>query len=70
MLATPGKVSRIQPQRAELGVPTSHTDGMDPLRAELCVRGLTTELEFSFLAVLGAVGSSMGAFVSRGAGDT
>ena len=70
MLATPGKVSRIQPQRAELGVPTSHTDGMDPFRAELCVGGLTTELELSLLAVVGALSTRGRTFVPGGTGDT
>ena len=43
---------------------------MDTLRAELCVSGLTAELEFSLLSVVRAFRTGSGTLVSRVSADT
>ncbi len=43
---------------------------MDALGTELGVRGLTSELELALFAVVGALRTCFGAFVSGRAGDT
>jgi hypothetical protein len=70
MLGAPGEVAALQTQGTELDVSTADTDGVDALRAELGVSRLATELEFSFFAVVGALGTGFGALVPGGAGNT
>ena len=70
MLRSPGKVARIQTQRPELGVSTPCAHGVDTLRAELSGGGLATELEFSLLAVVCALGTGCGTLVPGFTRDT
>ena len=70
MLASPSKVARVETEGTVLEVAPTNTDGVDPLGAELGVGGLTTELELSLLAVVGALGPSSRTFVPGGTGDT
>ena len=70
MFAAPSEVTRVEPESTVLEVTTPDTNGVNPLRTELGVGGLTTELEFSLLAVVGALGTGVGAFVPGGAGYT
>ena len=63
-LGAPRKVARVEAERAELGVPAAHANGVDALRTELGVRGLAAELELPLLAVVGALGAGGGALVS------
>lgn len=51
-------------------VSTAHTDGVDPLGAELGAGRLTAELEFSLLAVVGTLSTGRRALVSGGTGYT
>jgi hypothetical protein len=60
----PRKVTRIETEGTELGVPTAGADGVNALRAELCVCGLTAELELALLAVVSALGTGRGTLVS------
>lgn len=55
MLARPRKVTRLKTKGAVLGVTTASTNGVDPLGTKLGAGGLTAELEFSLLAVVGAL---------------
>jgi hypothetical protein len=57
-------LTSVQSQRPELLISTSGTNGMDPLRAEFGASSLATELELSFLAVIGAVTTRCAAFVA------
>ena len=68
--ASPGEVAGLQAKRAELGVSSTDTDRVNALGAELGVGGLTTELELSLLAVVGALGTRGRTFVPGGTGDT
>ena len=70
MLTSPSKITRIQPERTVLQVPASNTNTVNTFWAKLCVGGLTTEFEFSFLAVLGTMSTCMRTLVSGGARDT
>ena len=70
VFASPSKVARVETEGTVLEVAPTNTDGVNPLGAELGVGGLTTELELSLLAVVGALGSSCGAFVPGRARDT
>ena len=70
MLAAPSKVTRVETKGTVLEVATADTDGVDALGAELGVGGLTTELEFSLLAVVGALGTRVRTLVPGGTGDT
>jgi hypothetical protein len=63
MLRAPGKVAALKTESPEFDVSTTDTDGVDALCAELGVSGLTTELEFSFFAVVGALGTGFRALV-------
>lgn len=57
VLGGPSKVARLQTQSAVLEVAAASADGVDPLGSELGHGGLTTELELSLLAVVGALSS-------------
>ena len=70
MLASPSKVARVETEGTVLEVAPTNTDGVDPLGAELGVGGLTTELELSLLAVVGALGTCVRTLVPGRAGDT
>ena len=70
VFASPSKVARVETEGTVLEVAPTNTDGVDPLGAELGVGGLTTELELSLLAVVGALSTRCRTFVSGGAGDT
>ena len=70
MLAAPGEVTGLQTEGTELEVSSTDTNGMNALRTELGVRGLTAELEFALLAVVGALGTRGRTFVPGGTGDT
>jgi len=69
-LTSPRKVASIETKGTELEVPSTDTDSMDTLGSKLGISGLTTELEFSLFAVVGALGSCMRTFVSGRTGDT
>ena len=55
VFASPSKVARVETEGTVLEVAPTNTDRVDPLGAELGVGGLTTELELSLLAVVGAL---------------
>lgn len=63
-LRSPGEVTGVEAESTVLEVTTTHSDGVDTLRTELGVGGLATELEFSLLAIVCALGTGLGAFVS------
>ena len=63
-LRAPRKVARVKTESTVLGVPTTDAHRVDTLRPQLRVRGLTTELELSLLAVVRALGAGRGALVS------
>jgi len=60
----PRKVAGFETESTEFEVTTTGTDGVNALRTELGVGGLATEFELPLLAVVGALGTSFGAFVS------
>jgi hypothetical protein len=70
MLGAPGKVTALKTESTELDVSTADTDAVDALCAELGVGGLATELELSFFAVVGALGTGFRALVPGGPRDT
>lgn len=70
MLACPCKVASLKTEGAELGVTATGTDAVDPFGTELGAGGLTAELEFSLLAVVGALRTCVRTFVPGRAGDT
>ena len=55
VLATPGKVARVETERTVLEAPAPDAHRVDALGPDLGVRGLAAELEFSLLAVVGAL---------------
>jgi hypothetical protein len=57
MLRGPSKVSTFQSQRPVFMVSTSRSNGMDTFRTETGVGRLTTQLEFSLLAVVSSLSS-------------
>jgi len=57
MFRGPSKVTRFQPQSPVLEVPTTYTNGVHTLGAELSACRLTAELELSLLAVVSALGT-------------
>lgn len=63
MLGGPGKIARVETESAILEITATNTHGVDTLWTELGVGGLTTELELSLLAVVGALGTRCGALV-------
>ena len=63
VLRSPGIVSGVKTESTVLDVSTTDTDSVDALRAELGGGGLTTELELSLLAVVGALGTGLRALV-------
>lgn len=70
MLASPSEVASLKTERAVLEVPSTDTDGVNTLGAELGVSGLAAELELSLLAVVGALSTRGRTFVPGGTGDT
>jgi hypothetical protein len=69
-LGTPGEVTGIQTHGTELAVASTGADLVDALSTELGVGSLTTQLELSLLAILGALGSGSGALVAGVSADT
>ena len=69
-LAAPREVTRIEAESAVLEITAADADSMNPLRAKLSVGSLATELEFSLLAVVGALGTCVRTLVPGRAGDT
>ena len=69
-LRTPGEVTGIQAHGTELAVTTTGTNLVNTLGTQLGVGSLTTQLELSLLAILGALGSSSGALVAGVSADT
>lgn len=57
MLTRPCKVTRLQTKSAVLDISTTGADAVDPLGSKLGAGGLAAELEFSLLAVVGALGT-------------
>ena len=70
MLRTPGKVTTVEAKSTILQISSSYTDGVHTLGAELGVGGLTTELELSLLAVVGALCASFRTFMPGRTRDT
>ena len=70
MLAGPCKVTSLQTKGTVLQVSSTDTNGVNTLGTKLRVGWLTTELELSLLAVVGALGPSSRTFVPGGTGDT
>ena len=69
-LGTPGEVTGIQTHGTELAVTSTGANLVDALSTELGVGSLTTQLELSLLAILGALGSGSGALVAGVSADT
>ena len=70
VLTRPRKVTRLKTEGTVFGVSTTSTNRVDPLGAELGAGWLTTELEFSLLAVVRALSTRVRTFVPGRAGDT
>ena len=69
-LRAPREVARVQAHGAELLVSTADAHRVNALGANLRVRRLAAELKLSLLAILGALGSSVGALVAAITADT
>lgn len=63
-------LTTIQSEGSEFMIASSGADRVNSFRAELGESRLTSELEFSFLAVMSALATSGASFMARGAGDT
>lgn len=63
MLRCPCEVTSVKTEGTVLGATTTNAHGMDALDSKLGVGRLTTELEFSLLAIVGALGTSCRTFV-------
>ena len=61
---SPGEVARLETESTIFKVSTTDTDGVDTLGPELRASSLTTELEFSLLAVVGPLGTGFRALVA------
>jgi hypothetical protein len=70
MLRSPCKITRIKTEGTELGVTTPCAYSVHTFRAKLGVCWLTAELEFSFLTIVGALGTCCGTFVPGCTRDT
>jgi hypothetical protein len=70
MLRRPRKISTVETQSTELYISATNAYAVDALCAELGIGGLAAELEFSFLAVVCALGTGWGSLVSRRTRDT
>ena len=55
VLASPGKVTRLQSQGTVLDVSTPGPDLVDTFGSQFCVGWLTTKLKLSLFAVVGAL---------------
>lgn len=63
VLRSPCKVTTVKTEGTVLGVTTTNAHGVDALGSKFGVGGLATELEFSLLAIVCALGTSCRAFV-------
>lgn len=63
MLRCPSKVTSVEAEGTVLGVTTSDTHSVHTLCTKLSAGRLTTELEFSLLAIVGALGTGCRTFV-------
>jgi len=63
MLRCPCEVTSVETEGTVLGVTTADAHGVDALGAELGAGRLTTELEFSLLAIVGALCTGCRTFV-------
>ena len=70
VLATPGKVARVETERTVLEAAAANTHRVDTLGTKLGVGGLAAELELSLLTVVGALSTRVRTLVPGGAGDT
>jgi hypothetical protein len=70
MLRCPCEVTSVKTEGTVLGVTTANAHGVDTLCAKLGAGRLTTELEFSLLAVVGALGTGCRTFVPGRARNT
>lgn len=64
VLRSPCKVSSLETEGTVFQVSTTDADGVDALGSKLGACGLTTELELSLFAVVGALGTSLRALVA------
>lgn len=65
VLGGPSEVTSLETESPELSVSSTYANGVDTLGAKLGVGGLATELEFSLLAVMGALSTRRRTFVPR-----
>lgn len=70
MFRGPCEVTGVETEGSVLEVPTTYTNSMDALGAKLSVGRLAAELEFSLLAVVGALGTRCRSFVPGRARNT
>lgn len=70
MLRAPGEVATVETESTVLQISPTDTNGMDALGAKFGVSSLAAKLEFSLLAVMGALGTGCRAFVPGCTGDT
>ena len=70
MLRGPRKIATVETQSTELYISTTNAYAVDSLCAELGIGRLAAELEFSFLAVVCALGTSWGSLVPGRTRDT
>lgn len=59
----PGKVPTVKTKSTVLRVSSTDANFVDTLGSKFGVSGLAAKLEFSLLAIVGALGTSCGAFV-------
>ena len=65
MLRSPCKVATIKTKCTVLHISSSHAYGVNTLSTELGGSWLSAELELSLLAIMGTLGTCLGAFVAR-----
>jgi hypothetical protein len=63
MLRSPCKVTRVEAEGTVFGVTATDTHSVNTLWTKLSAGRLTTELEFSLLAIVGALGTGCRTFV-------
>ena len=63
-LGAPGKVASVKAKGTTLDVATAHTHFMDALGTDTGVGGLTAKFKFALLAVVGALGTGVGSFMT------
>lgn len=64
VLRSPSKVASIETEGTVLHISATNTDGVDTLGTKLGAGGLPTKLKFSLFAVVGALSTSLRAFVA------